>query len=150
MTTAMEAGPRIASLDIIRGVAVMGILAMNIVAFAMPFAAYLNPRAFGMEGTADYLSWLFSFIFIDGKMRGLFSFLFGASMLLGIERAGAKGEDPRKVHFRRMIWLLVFGLIHLYLIWFGDILTGYALVGMIAWFFRKLPPGRLIAWGVIL
>src|SRR5688500_967313 len=113
MTAATEPPPRIATLDIVRGVAVMGILAMNIVAFAMPFAAYMNPLAYGMEGTADFVSWVVSFILIDGKMRGLFSFLFGASMLLVIERAEAAGMSPAKVHYRRMVWLLVFGLIHL-------------------------------------
>ena len=150
MTAATLPPPRIQSLDIVRGVAVMGILAMNIVAFAMPFNAYMNPMAFGMEGTADYVSWVASFIFVDGKMRGLFSFLFGAGMLLVIEKAEAAGENQASVHFRRMIWLLVFGLLHLYLIWFGDILTGYALVGMIAWFFRGMSPRSLVRWGIAL
>jgi uncharacterized protein len=107
----------------------MGILAMNVVAFAMPFNAYLNPAAFGMEGSADYWSWAFSFILIDGKMRGLFSFLFGASLLLVIERAETKGESAASIHYRRMVWLLLFGLLHYYLIWFGDILAGYAMIG---------------------
>ena len=101
----------------------MGILAMNIVAFAMPFQAYMNPTAYGMESGADLGSWLVSFIFIDGKMRGLFSFLFGASTLLVIERAEASGESPARVHYARMFWLLVFGLLHFYFIWFGDILA---------------------------
>ena len=98
MTAATDAGARIATLDIIRGVAVMGILAMNIVAFGMPFQAYMNPVAYGMEGSADFVSWLVSFILIDGKMRGLFSFLFGASMLLVIERAEASGRSAASVH----------------------------------------------------
>ena len=149
MTAATEPPPRIATLDIVRGVAVMGILAMNIVAFAMPFQAYMNPLAYGWETGADFVSWVVSFIFVDGKMRGLFSFLFGASMLLVIERAEAKGgQDAASIHYRRMFWLLVFGLIHLYLIWFGDILVGYALVGMIAWFFRNKEPAALIRWGI--
>jgi uncharacterized protein len=147
MTAATEPPPRIATLDIVRGVAVMGILAMNIVAFAMPFQAYMNPRAYGWEGSADFVSWVVSFIFIDGKMRGLFSFMFGASMLLVIERAEARGDSPASAHFRRMIWLLVFGLLHFYLIWFGDILAGYAMIGMIAWFFRRSSPRKLIIWG---
>ncbi|HEU0134570.1 MAG TPA: DUF418 domain-containing protein [Allosphingosinicella sp.] len=147
MTAAIEAPPRIATLDIVRGVAVMGILAMNVVAFAMPFQAYMNPLAYGWETGADFVSWAVSFIFVDGKMRGLFSFLFGASMLLVIERAEASDEDSASIHFRRMFWLLVFGLIHLYLIWFGDILHGYALVGMVAWFFRNKEPRALIRWG---
>jgi uncharacterized protein len=128
----------------------MGILAMNIVAFAMPFQAYMNPKAYGMEGQADFVSWLVSFILVDGKMRGLFSFLFGASMLLVIERAQAKGEPAKSVHFRRMAWLLLFGLLHFYFIWFGDILSMYAMVGMIAWLFRGSSPRKLITWGVVL
>jgi uncharacterized protein len=147
MTAVTLPPPRIQTLDIVRGVAVMGILAMNVVAFAMPFNAYLNPAAFGMEGSADYWSWAFSFILIDGKMRGLFSFLFGASLLLVIERAETKGESAASIHYRRMVWLLLFGLLHYYLIWFGDILAGYAMIGMIAWFFRGHSPRKLILWG---
>jgi uncharacterized protein len=150
MTATTEPPPRIATLDIVRGVAVMGILAMNIVAFAMPFQAYMNPLAYGWETSADFVSWVVSFILVDGKMRGLFSFLFGASMLLVIERAEAGGLPAASIHFRRMFWLLVFGLIHLYLIWFGDILVGYALVGMIAWFFRNKEPAALVRWGIAL
>ena len=95
MTATTAPGLRIATLDIVRGVAVMGILAMNIVAFAMPGAAYLNPMAYGTQGPADLASWVFSFILIDGKMRGLFSFLFGASLLLVVERAEAAGAIRR-------------------------------------------------------
>ena len=148
MTATTLPPPRIATLDIVRGVAVMGILAMNIVAFAMPFNAYMNPAAYGGAEGIDLASWLFSFVFIDGKMRGLFSFLFGASMLLVIERAEAKGEKAASIHYRRMLWLLAFGLIHLYFIWFGDILTGYALVGMVAWLFRRKTPRALVRWGI--
>jgi len=140
---------RIATLDIVRGVAVMGILAMNIVAFAMPMAAYMNPLAYGSEGPIDFAVYAFNFVLIDGKMRGLFSFLFGASMLLVIERAEAKGENAAAVHYRRMLVLLLFGALHFYFIWFGDILFGYAAIGMIAWFFRRLPPRTLIVWGVV-
>jgi uncharacterized protein len=141
---------RIATLDIVRGVAVMGILAMNIVAFAMPFGAYMNPVAYGMEGPADYWSWVLNFTFIDGKMRGLFSFLFGASTLLVIERAKQSGASPARVHYARMLWLLVFGLIHFYFIWFGDILAGYALTGLLLYFFRNLSVRALLVWGVAL
>jgi uncharacterized protein len=141
---------RIVTLDIVRGVAVMGILAMNIVAFAMPYQAYMNPAAFGTESAADTASWAFNFVLIDGKMRGLFSFLFGASMLLVIERAAASGSSPAEVHFRRMAWLLVFGLLHFTFIWFGDILAGYALVGMVAYLFHRLSPKVLVRCGIAL
>jgi uncharacterized protein len=141
---------RIATLDTVRGVAVMGILAMNIVAFAMPFSAYMNPTAYGLESQADLGSWIFSFILIDGKMRGLFSFLFGASMLLVIDRAEAAGASPAWTHYSRMLWLLVFGLIHFFFIWFGDILALYAPIGMIAFFFRWKSVAKLIVAGIIL
>jgi uncharacterized protein len=150
MTAATEPPPRIATLDIVRGVAVMGILAMNIVGFAMPQAAYLNPNAYGSESGWDYASWAFSFVLVDGKMRGLFSFLFGASLLLVIRKAEAKGESPARVHFRRMLWLLLFGWLHYLFIWYGDILTGYASIGMIAWFYRNKPVHRLAIAGTIL
>ena len=141
---------RIVTLDIVRGVAVMGILAMNIVAFAMPMQAYVNPLAYGTETALDYAVYAFNAIFIDGRMRGLFSFLFGASMLLVLQIAEAKGESAKAVTFRRQVWLLFFGALHYYLIWFGDILIGYALMGMAAWLFRDLPPRKLIAWGIAL
>jgi len=141
---------RIETLDIVRGVAVMGILAMNIVAFAMPAGAYINPAAYGTQSGADLGSWLFSFIFVDGKMRGLFSFLFGASMLLVIDRAEAAGASPARVHYSRMFWLLVFGLIHFFLIWYGDILALYAPIGMLAFFFYRMGPVKLIVLGLCL
>ncbi|RYY11919.1 MAG: DUF418 domain-containing protein, partial [Alphaproteobacteria bacterium] len=124
---------RIATLDLIRGVAVMGILASNIAAFGFPEFAYMTPASMGAPSTPDLIAWTTTFIVIDGKMRGLFSFLFGASMLLVIDRAEANGEDPATVHLRRMAWLFVFGIAHLYLLWWGDILAHYALVGALAY-----------------
>ncbi len=143
-----EQSSRIVTLDIVRGIAVMGILAMNMVAFSMPMPAYVNPLAYGAESAADMVAYGFNFIFVDGKMRGLFSFLFGASMLLVIQLAERKGQSARRVHFSRLLWLLLFGLLHYYLIWFGDILIGYALIGMIAWLFRNKPVRSLVRWGI--
>jgi uncharacterized protein len=148
MSASTQAGPRIATLDIVRGVAVMGILAMNIADFALPSPAYINPMAYGHEGQADIVSWALGFILFDGKMRGLFSFLFGASMLLVIERADAKGEPSAAIHLRRMAWLGVFGLLHYYLIWHGDILFGYAVAGTVAWFFHARSPKSLVRIGI--
>ena len=143
-------GERLQSLDALRGVAVMGILLLNIVGFAMPEAAYINPRAYGGWHGADLAAYLGNFILFDGKMRALFSMLFGASMLLIIERAKAKGEDPAHVHFRRMLWLLAFGLAHLWLLWEGDILAQYAVIGAIAFAARDLPAFRLMVLGTML
>ncbi len=148
MNAAALPGARIATLDILRGVAVMGILAMNIVAFAMPMAAYFNPLAYGDRGMDEVATWFINFVLVDGKMRGFFSFLFGASMLLVIERAEAGGRSPASTHYARMFWLLVFGLVHLYLIWWGDILAHYALVGMAAYAFRNQLPRALLFWAL--
>jgi uncharacterized protein len=139
---------RLITLDALRGFAVMGILAMNVVAFAMPDLAYITPLASTPQAPGDTWSWLASFVLVDGKMRGLFSLLFGASMLLIIERAAAKGEDPARVHYRRMIWLGLFGLIHFFFIWFGDILFLYAVVGCFAFWARSWEPRRLIKWAL--
>lgn len=153
MTAASEVAPidtniRHISLDALRGFAVMGILAMNISAFAMPFMAYFNPTIYGGASGANLASWFFGFLVFDGKMRGLFSLLFGASMMLIISRAVDKGESPAKVHYSRMFWLALFGLSHFFFIWFGDILFLYACVGSIAFAFRKWEARRLIKWGV--
>lgn len=149
MATTM-AGDRHLTLDTVRGVAVLGILLLNIIAFSMPAPAYFNPAAYGGSEGIDLAAWFGNFVLFDGKMRGLFSFLFGASTLLVIERATAKGESAAKVHYARMIWLLVFGLIHLWAIWWGDILNHYALIGMIAFFFRNARVKTLLIVGCIL
>ena len=141
-------GPRYPTLDIVRGVAVMGILTMNIGAFALPEAAYFMPVGPQSEGAANEASWLFSFVVFNNKMRALFSILFGASCLLIIERAMASGQSPAKVHFGRMGWLYAFGLFHLLFIWWGDILALYALAGFILYFARDLSAGALWRWAI--
>lgn len=139
---------RYTGLDATRGVAVMGILAMNIYAFAMPGGTYFNPTAFGGDSGIDWLAWAFNFVFVDSKMRGLFSMLFGASTLLVIERAMETARRPAAVHYSRMFWLLVFGLIHFYFIWWGDILALYAMCGAILFLFRKLSVRALRTWAI--
>ncbi|MBA4048332.1 MAG: hypothetical protein C0476_07320, partial [Sphingomonas sp.] len=150
MTNADQPADRIATLDIVRGVAVMGILTMNIVAFGMPQAAYFNPRAYGGDTGVDLIAYLVNFVLFDGKMRGLFSFLFGASALLVIERAEAQEQSAARIHYARMAWLLVFGLLHLYLFWWGDILNHYALIGMFLFLFRAWDITALVRLAITL
>lgn len=142
------ASGRIASLDLVRGIAVMGILTMNIVAFAMPFPAYDNPAAYGGDTGLDLASWFGNFVLFDGKMRALFSMLFGASTLLVIDRASAAGHGVARAHYARMAVLLLLGCLHFWFLWFGDILALYAISGMVLYLFRNLSPKALLGWAI--
>ncbi len=144
----ITAPDRITGLDVTRGFAVMGILAMNIVAFAMPENAYVTPRAWGGDTGPDLWVWAVNYVLLDSKMRGLFSIMFGASTLLVIQSAVAAGQSPARVHYSRMIVLALFGLAHFFLIWFGDILFGYAIAGLLLYLFRNLSIGALRGWAV--
>lgn len=135
---ASAAADRIQSLDLIRGIAVMGIFSVNVVGMAMIESAYFYPPDYGFDGLGDKVMWALNFILVDGKFRSMFSMLFGASMLLVIERGVAAGKRDWQVHYPRMVVLLAFGAAHFYLLWWGDILVNYALVGMIAFAFRRL------------
>ncbi|MDH3746678.1 MAG: DUF418 domain-containing protein [Gammaproteobacteria bacterium] len=140
----VSSSERLISLDVLRGVAVLGILVMNIYAFAMPFIAYSNPLAMGGLEPLNIGTWFFTHILFDQKFMSIFSMLFGAGMILMAERAEEQGVRFAGILYRRQFWLLVLGLIHAYLIWFGDILFFYAVVGMIIYVFRKKSPITLI------
>jgi uncharacterized protein len=145
----MGASQRYLEMDALRGFAVMGILAINIAAFAQPEMAFVNPIVSSHASGLDLGSWAANFILFDGKMRGLFSLLFGASTALVIERAIASGQSAAKVHFSRMFWLAIFGLFHFFFLWIGDILFLYAGSGCVLFLFRDWSAERLIKWGVI-
>ena len=137
---------RISALDSIRGFALLGILLMNIGAFALPFAAYQSPLPAGGSTGKNLVAWTVIYILADGKMRAIFSLAFGASVYLLVDRLIRKGAaaDAADIHYRRMLWLLLFGVIHAYLIWYGDILYPYAMCGLILYPLRKLSPRILI------
>jgi uncharacterized protein len=146
----VASGERIATLDFVRGIAVLGILFANITAFAQPYYAYFWPPALigGME-EGDKWVWMVQFILIDGKLRGLFTLLFGAGVMLFLERAAARGSG-RGLQLRRLAWLLLFGLIHFFLIWRGDILTLYAVWGMVLLLMVKWRPFIQLVVGLCL
>ena len=122
-------GERLETLDVLRGFALLGILAMNIRGMAAPLGAYLYPYAlFEYEG-ASRAAYIFTSVVFDLKMMGLFSMLFGVGVLLYAAKSMKSGRSTRGLWFRRMGWLLAIGLVHAYLIWGGDILVPYALCG---------------------
>ncbi len=142
-------GDRIDAMDTLRGVAILGILVMNIQIFAMPEAAYFFPVVYGDMSGLNGLVWYLGELLASSKFITIFSMLFGAGIVLMNERAKAKGRGFAGLHYRRMWWLLVIGLIHAYLLWPGDILVSYALCGLFIFLFRNVRPGRLVVWGLI-
>ena len=139
---------RITSLDLIRGVAVLGILLMNAVAMKMGLAPYLNLDAGGSETAWDWVVGIFGEIFVDQKFMGLFSLLFGAGILLFIERAEARERHPILLNLWRNALLLGIGVLHM-LLWEGDVLVVYALSAVVLVALRKLPAKALIAIGAV-
>src|SRR6476620_10350804 len=132
---------RIWLIDSIRGIALLGILLMNSMAQSQShfFGDRMDPRQ-SLTG-ANFFAVVTESIFFEGTMRGLFSILFGAGTILLLTRLTntRSGLEPADIYFRRMLWLLVFGLIDAFLfLWFGDILYAYALCGLLLFPFRNL------------
>lgn len=146
----VTAGRRLETLDVLRGAALLGILAMNIRGMAAPFSAYLNPTSLFPHEGASRAAYVFTSIVFDLKMMGLFSMLFGAGVLLYAIKPAESLRLVRGLWFRRMAWLLVFGLIHAYLIWDGDILVPYALCGLLLlWWVRRFTARGLFAMAAL-
>jgi uncharacterized protein len=146
----VAAKDRLISMDVLRGFALLGILIMNIQAFAMIFSAYLNPTVYGDLNGINYWTRWFSVVFADQKFITIFSMLFGASIILIVEKAQARGASAASLHYRRMAWLALFGLAHALLIWAGDILFFYAISGMVVFLFRNWQARNLFILSFVL
>ena len=142
-------GERIQSLDVLRVFAVLGILVMNVQSMSMPEAAYFNPTAYGDLGGINRIVWQLGQLLADQKFMTLFSILFGAGVVLFASRCEDKGVRPAGLHYRRSIWLLLFGLLHAYLLWFGDILYAYGMCALVVYLFRRRSPWTLLVLGVL-
>ena len=140
---------RIVTLDVLRGFALLGILPMNIQYFSMISAAYFNPTAYGDLHGANFVVWLLSHLLADQKFMTIFSMLFGAGILLMTSRVEAAGRRSAMLHYRRMGWLILFGIAHSYLLWSGDILYSYGVCGLVVYLFRKLRPRTLLIVGTL-
>lgn len=139
---------RITGLDTLRGFALLGILVVNAQAFGMVSTAYSNPTVYGDFTGVNYMCWWFGYMFFDTKMMTIFSTLFGAGIALMWEKCESSGRGFLGLHFRRMLVLMLFGLAHAYLLWFGDILFCYSVCGMVVCWLRKLRPAFLIPIGL--
>jgi uncharacterized protein len=156
--TPLDATKRIDSLDVIRGIALLGILLMNINGMGLPFA-YSDPTIAGGDDGLNLKVWIVNNMLFEGTMRGLFTLLFGAGVILltgRLEKSGA-GITTADIYYRRILWLLFFGIINVYiLLWHGDILYPYAIFGLMLFPFRNasvrklfIVAGILISIGVI-
>ncbi len=150
--TSLKSSERILSLDIMRGVVLLGILIMNINGMGLA-GAYEDPTVSGGSTGWNLTTWITANFSFEGTMRALFSLLFGVGMFIFMDRLEKKGAgiNAANIYFRRLMWLLVFGLIHGYLLlWVGEILYQYALMGFLVFSFRYLPPIKLTLIALLL
>lgn len=118
--------PRIATLDCARGIAILGILLLNISAFGLPKAAYLNPTYLGLPSERDAWTWAVLDLLVQVKFLTMFALLFGAGLQLLLRRGKAWIRA-------RLSWLVLFGAAHAIFLWEGDILLAYGLIGLVCW-----------------
>lgn len=158
MTNPTNLGPirsaeRIDSLDILRGVALLGILLMNITGFGLVFMAYGDPTIQGGAEGWNFRVWWMNNMFFEGTMRAMFSMLFGVGMVLMTTRMESRGGgiEVADIYYRRTIWLFFFGIVHAYLLlWAGEILFAYGLFGLFLFPFRHTAPKKLIIAATVL
>jgi uncharacterized protein len=143
---------RIGGMDVLRGIAVLGILLLNILGFALPFQASFDPTAGGGHTGVNLWIWAVNTVLFEGKMRAIFSMLFGAGMLVLTSRLEERGfgVESADIYYRRLLWLLAFGLVHAYFIWWGDILFFYSVLGLFLFPLRRVSGRALVVAGMIL
>jgi len=141
---------RVASIDVLRGVAVLAMAVANVPSFATVYAARANPTAYGTLEGADWWAWLVSYVLIDGRFTAIFGVTFGAGIAILTERYERAGLRVAQIHYRRMAALLGIGLVHAYLLWYGDFLVCLALCGCVAFMYRDMPPRKLFVIGILI
>lgn len=143
---------RIQSLDLLRGVALLGILMMNIPYFALPDAVF-HHQEYAHPGDVNFWTNMVVNVLFEGKMRAIFSMLFGVGILLftaNKEAASGGSILVADLYYRRMLWLVVFGVVHVFgVLWFGDILYWYGLDGLLLFTVRNVAPRRLLLGAVL-
>ena len=139
----VDRAERISSIDAVRGFALLGILLMNIVPMGIHGAAYDDPTVTGGSTGANLGIWFVLHVLAEGKMRCLFSLIFGVSVMLFTARLDDR-RDGADLYYRRSFWMMAFGIVHAYLLWVGEVLYPYALCSLLLYPFRRLPARRLV------
>src|SRR5687768_6641204 len=140
--TPVSTQERIEILDVLRGLAICGILIGNM----QWFSGYgmMPPSLAAQAPLTDQITSFLVHFFIEGKFYSIFSFLFGFGFALQIARAEGRGDLHASLFKRRLFWLLIIGLLHAYLLWAGDILSIYALMGFVLLLFRRQSNSSLL------
>lgn len=142
---------RIRSIDTLRGLALLGILLLNIITFANPFAAYFDPRVDGADSGLNLAVAMAVDIWFEGSFRAIFSMLFGAGLLIFIDKPSVDANVTKSLYYRRTILLVGFGLFNSYfLLWAGDILYAYGMTGLLLYFFRDFPARKLAQFAALI
>jgi uncharacterized protein len=128
-------------------VGVLGMLAVHIQLFAFPSLARWNPTAYGDFTGLNWWVWLATALLADGKFITIFAMLLGVSIVMMAGEIASPRLSAWRTHMRRMVVLLVLGLLHAHLVWFGDMLVPLALSGAIVFFARRLSPRALLVLG---
>jgi uncharacterized protein len=147
---------RIGLLDFLRGIAILGILTVNIYSFGLPTLGYFVPYAWGDIASLDAAAFSLSVFFFQQKMYPLLAFLFGVGIFLLTEKEERTGRSSMGIFFKRMGFLMLIGALHALLLWHGDILVWYSFAGIFAYLMRRMPTrwmlllALFLAWGVTL
>ncbi len=145
----LPSAERIPEIDVLRGAALAGILVANMRGYHAPADLYSQPILL-WTAAADRLTQALIDCFITGKFIILFAMLFGLGFAVQLDRARARGEAFSRIYLRRLATLAVMGAVHAFLIWWGDILLSYALIGFLLFLFGERMAGRAIFWVMLL
>jgi uncharacterized protein len=145
----VQQAERIKIVDVLRGFALFGILFVNMAIFSHPYQSILLPMDPATPWYDQVAMWLIHFLG-EGKFYSMFSLLFGLGLVLLMDRIEARGGRFLPIYVRRLLVLLLIGIVHAFLIWVGDILILYALIGFLLIPFRHARPRTLIIWAIVL
>ncbi len=149
-TTPVQTADRAQILDVLRGIAILGIFLNNI--FGLSGYGFLTEKSKQQFSTysIDRIIEFLQVVFVEGKFYSLFSLLFGIGFSIILIRTEQKGFNALKVFYRRLAVLFLFGALHIFLLWEGDILLLYALIGFVLPLFRKCSDKALLMWAGVL
>ncbi|HEU4472394.1 MAG TPA: DUF418 domain-containing protein [Flavisolibacter sp.] len=152
LSAPLRQAERISIIDTLRGLALLGILMMNIPYFSAPEVQSYNLNVLNEYSGPNFYTWMVVNVTFEGTMRAIFSMLFGAGCLLLLDRLAKTPEvDAANIYHRRLLWLFLFGMINAYiLLWPGDILYSYAVCGLFLYPFKKMKAGHLLIISFVL